>query len=194
LKNKVGKAFLLADRTKLKTQNTDDGVVVSLPEKAIDPIATVVVLTISDKLTIEKKLPAQAADGSVELPAILANIHNFNGSDTKVEEKGGISNIGWWTSSGVTVDWAFTIKQPGQFDVIADIACQEAESQLEISIDKQKQAVTIHSTGGYDTFTKATLASLTIDKAGPAVLSLKPVDGKWNPINIRSITLKPALK
>jgi alpha-L-fucosidase len=194
LKNKVGKAFLLADKTKLKTQNTDDGLVVSLPEKAIDPIATVVVLTISDELTIEKKLPTQAADGSVELPAILANIHNFNGSDAKVEEKGGISNIGWWTSSGVTVDWAFNIKQPGQFDLIADIACQEAQSQLEVSIDKQKQAVTIRSTGGYDTFTKVTLTSLTIDKAGPAVLSLKPVEGKWNPINIRSITLKPALK
>jgi alpha-L-fucosidase len=54
LKNTIARAYLLADRANLKTENTDNGVVVNLPAKALDPIAAVVVLDISGELKIVK--------------------------------------------------------------------------------------------------------------------------------------------
>ena len=192
LKSDVKKAWLLANSAALKTVATDEGVVVTLPAKALDPIATVAVLHIPGELKVEKNLLSQAADGSVVLSAIQANIHNFNGSDAQVEEKGGIPNIGFWTASGVTVDWGFKITKPGRFDIVASVACANEKSQFQILVDNQKLSLSVTSTGSYDTFADQKLGQVELKTAGEYLLQIKPDKNAWAPINIRSLTLKPA--
>ncbi|MEN6307144.1 MAG: alpha-L-fucosidase, partial [Anaerohalosphaeraceae bacterium] len=192
LKSDVKKVYLLANSAALKTEATDEGIVVTLPAQALDPIATVAVLHISGELKVEKALLAQAADGTVVLSAIQSNIHNFNGSDAQVEEKGGIPNIGFWTASGVTVDWGFKITKPGRFDIIASVACATEKSQFQILADNQKLNSSVTSTGSYDTFADQKLGQVELKTAGEYLLQIKPDKNAWAPINIRSLTLKPA--
>ena len=121
LKNKVKQAYLLANRKtetnpisallsgifglfapqNLKTQNIEEGVKIALPEKPLDEIDTVVVLKVDGKLQVDKVPIKQNNDGTVTLSADTADIHNFNGSETRLEIKDSISNIGFWTKSRV---------------------------------------------------------------------------------------------
>ncbi|MGH2272226.1 alpha-L-fucosidase [Anaerohalosphaeraceae bacterium U12dextr] len=192
LKSEVKKAYLLANSAALKTQATEEGVVLTLPAQALDPIATVVVVTLSGELKVEKALLSQAADGTIVLPAIQANIHNFNGSNAQVEEKGGIPNIGFWTASGVTVDWNFKITKPGRFDLVASTACANEKSQFQIRVDNQTLNATVMSTGGYESFVDQNLGQIELKTPGEYLLQIKPDNNAWAPINIRSLTLKPA--
>ncbi|MBL7214898.1 MAG: alpha-L-fucosidase [Phycisphaerae bacterium] len=191
LQNTVQKAYLLADGQPAKTEAGDSGITVYLPKKALDPIDTVIVLKVNGELNIKKVFPKQAADGILTLPAILSNIHNHLGTETKLETKDGILNIGDWTSSRVTVDWMFEINSPGRFEIVADLAVDASESQFEIVVGNQNLTATVHSTGGYDTFEKMVLGKITLKSKAEYTFQIKPVDGKWQPINVRSIQLKP---
>jgi alpha-L-fucosidase len=54
LKNEIVSANLLANKTKLKTEMSGDGIVINVPEKALDPIATVIKLEVKGKVAGEK--------------------------------------------------------------------------------------------------------------------------------------------
>lgn len=192
LKNKAKKAYLLAKGKSLKTASGEDGLTIMLPEKPLDPIDTVVVVTIKGDIQVEKVLPGQDDAGAVTLNPILANIHNFNGSDTQVESKGGTMNIGYWTSPYVTVDWDFKIDRPGTFEVIADMAIASAQTQLTVKLGDQTLDVTVPSTGSYDTFQERSLGQVTVKKAGTYNIAFLPDKEKWQPLNIRSVKLVPA--
>ncbi len=191
LGNVVQEATLLADNQPVKTALDDSGVTVYLPQKTLDAIDTVVVLKVKGQLTIKKVLPKQTADGTLTLSAILADIHNRMGTDTKLETKDGVLNIGYWTDERIWVSWSFDIDRPGRFEVVTDLAVEASESQFEILLGDQKLTATIHSTGGYDTFEQMSLGQLTLEQKGECTLEIKPVKDKWQPINIRSVRLVP---
>jgi alpha-L-fucosidase len=191
LKNKVKEAYLLANKKDLKTEMLGDAVKINLPAEALDAIDTVVVLKVKGKLQIEKILPKQSSDGTLTLTADMARIHNFNGSDTKLETKDGIQNIGYWVSSRVCADWSFQIDKPGRFEITADLALEAPKSSFEIIIDEQKQKTEIVSTGGYDKFVKTSLGKITLAQPGEHRLEIKPVDKQWQPINLRAVILTP---
>jgi alpha-L-fucosidase len=186
LRNKVQKASLLATGTKLKTRSGGDGVTISVPAEALDPIATVVVLDVKGKLDIEKVLPGQAADGTLTLAADLADIHG----QAQVETIDGQSSIGWWTNAGDSVSWSFKVSKPGRFDVTATVATPAASSRFEIVAGDQKLPAEVASTGGYQAFKTVKLGTLDL-KRGSTELSVKPVRDGWQAINLRSIVLTP---
>ncbi len=52
LRNKVDKAWLLANKKPLEAESSDNGVVVSVPAEPVDPIATVIVLEVTGELNV----------------------------------------------------------------------------------------------------------------------------------------------
>jgi alpha-L-fucosidase len=54
LENKIQKAQLLADKSKLRVKNTDDGVMIKVPAQMPDPISTTIVLRIKGAVEIAK--------------------------------------------------------------------------------------------------------------------------------------------
>ncbi len=192
LRSKVGGARLLASGQNLSTSVTEDGVVVSVPAEPLDPIDTVVVVQIDGELNVEKVLPAQAGDGSVTLPAPMADIHNPNGGNAQVEDIDGQPNIGWWTNDRSWVGWAFKLDKPGQFEVIASLATPATGSAFELAVGDAKLAVEAPNTGSYQSFRTVTLGKVELNERGAYELSIKPVRGRWQPINLRSVVLKPA--
>ncbi len=67
LKNKIQKAWLLADKSKhkLAVTNSDNGVTIALPSTAPDPISTTVVLRIKGPLVIEPQPEPKATASNV---------------------------------------------------------------------------------------------------------------------------------
>ncbi len=188
LHNEVRSAWLLANDKTLTVAATGEGVVVSVPSEPLDPIDTVVVLEVKGKLDIEKILPAQEADGSMVLPAPMAEIH---GGGAQVEEKGGQPNIGYWTNARDWVSWQFKLQNGGRFDVMATIATPAENSKFELAAGEQKLTAQAPKTGSYETFQTVKIGEVQLDK-GTHELSIKPVRGQWQPINVRSVVLKPA--
>ncbi len=92
----------------------------------------------------------------------------------------------------MTVDWGFKITKPGRFDIVASVACANEKSQFQILVDNQKLNLSVTSTGSYDTFADQKLGQVELKAAGEYLLQIKPDKNAWAPINIRSLTLKPA--
>jgi len=192
LRNNVRRARLLANDERLDVTNTPEGVVIDVPAKPLDPIDTVIVLRVRGELDIEKVLPTQADDGTMALPAPLAETHSEGGSGPQVEDIGGKASIGYWTNDRAWLSWQFKIVKPGTFDVVAEIATTASSSKFEIAVAGEKLSAQAPNTGDYRKFETVTLAQVRIADAGDCELTIKPVRGQWSPINLRSIVLKPA--
>ncbi len=192
LKNRVEKAYLLADGTALQAREQDFGVVVSLPAEAPDAINSVVVLKVEGTLDIGVASPKLREDGGLVLSADTAFIHNNEGTrDARVQERDGNSNIGYWTDAEAWAEWSFEIERPGQYEIRAELAVQEAKSRFRIGLPDQLKAVEVASTGGYYDYVEKSLGQIRFEKAGKYTLRIKPDRDAWQPINLRKLVLKP---
>jgi hypothetical protein len=147
----------------------------------------VVALEVNGVLDIEPVLPGQAADGSIALPAADAICH---GKKIKYECGHKRNNIGFWLDSNDWIEWQFAISRPGKFTVSAELA-GTASSQLELIAGKEKLQAATPKTGDFGRFQRATLGTIDIP-AGKASLAVKAVKQGWRPVNVKSVTLKPA--
>ena len=210
LKNKVKQAHMLADRRtetnpiaaifsgifsifapSLKIETVGEDLKIALPQKSLDDNDTVIVLKVEGKLQVEKAPIKQNDNGTLTLSADTADIHNVTGSDTKLEIKDTISNIGFWIQTGSWVDWTFQIDKPGRFEVTGYIALEPQTSSFEIISDDQKLIANVASTSGYDKFVKTKLGEIALNRTGKQRLEIKPLDKQWQPVNLRSIVLTP---
>jgi len=193
LKNKVKKAYLLADtKNKLAVSREDDGnVVISVPEKAPDPIDTVVVLEITGKPDVVPPGLGQAKEGTVTLRAADANVR---GDTARYESGAGKDNIGYWTDQQDYVAWDFRIDKPGRFNVEITYACEQGAggSEYSVGIAGQELGGTIRETGSWTDFVSEKLGTVKIDKAGTCTLTVKPKTmPKGAVMNLKSIALVP---
>jgi hypothetical protein len=173
----------------LQTKASEDGVVVSLPDEALDKVAKVVVLDVAGELKVEKVLPRQDKNGNIKLGANLANIDNPSyGDKTRLENVGRERHIGYWLDSRTTVQWDFKVDKPGEFDVFATYA-SVADSSFDLDFSGEKLSCDVSKTGGYRDFKEVKLGTVEISKAGKNTVTVKP--GKnWKPVNLRMIVIK----
>ena len=76
LKNQVEKAYLLTEKHHaLAAQAGADGVILSVPATAPDPMSSTIVLKVKGPLEIDQPVLAQQEDGVVMLPASEARLH-----------------------------------------------------------------------------------------------------------------------
>jgi alpha-L-fucosidase len=191
LRSKVTRAYLLAGDQTVKTAAGDDGLLVSLPAQPLDPVATVVVLDVTGELKVEKVPFGQAKDGTMTLPAELAEVHDVSGGQApRVETKYGKPSIGFWIDARDWIAWSFEITKPGDFTLTAEIACQ-ADSTFDLKLAGRTLTNRAAATGGYDKFKIIDLGKIAVDAPGPCTVEIHPTPQTWNPINLRSLTLTP---
>jgi alpha-L-fucosidase len=196
--NTVKKAYLLARPAQIlparirQAGTADDGVTFAVPAEAPDAHATVVVLEIQGVPQVLAQAPSikQAADGSLTLKAADAEISGGARLETKAD---GVPNIGFWTRTEDTVEWTATIEKPGTFEVEMDYACDpNSGGQLNISAGSGKLAIKVAPTQSWGDFKVLGIGRITIDKAGPVTLAIKPASKKGEGvINLRRVVLKP---
>ena len=189
LKNAAQRAYVLTDLAKkaLAVQSGAEGLTLTVPAAAPDPVSSTIVLQVKGPLEIEQPSLAQDYDGSVVLPASEARVH---GSDLKYETGPQRDNLGFWTNPEDWADWTFQVTKPGKFEVSAEVAAPEKAS-LEISVGDSRTRGAAAATGDYGKFKVAKLGTLEIHAAGKATLAVRPVSDDWHPLNLKSIRLKP---
>lgn len=188
LENKIQSARLLAGGKKLTAKNREDGVIISVPTAAPDKISSTIVLKFKGAPEIVVAPILQKSDGSISLPASGANLH---GSTFQYESGGPLDDIGYWTNPDDWADWDFKVTQPGKFTVSAVIAAPVSGS-FEVSVAGQTLHCASPVTGNYVTFQPIELGLLEISSTGKFTLAVHPVKAGWQPMNLKSITLKPA--
>jgi len=188
LKNTITSAKLLATGKSLKTSVTPDGVLVDVPTNAPDAISSTVVLQIKGVPEIGVTSINQESDGSLRLLASEAELHGA----IQYESGGGKDNIGYWTNPNDFANWTFNVDRPGSFQVAAEIASMGAGS-FEIVLGEQSISGVAPNTGDYTKFRSINLAgTLEIVAPGIYTIAVKPVKAGWQPVNLKSLTLKPA--
>jgi alpha-L-fucosidase len=189
LKNPAQRAYLLTDpATKaLATQSSADGLTLTVPATAPDPVSSTIVLQVKGPLDIGQVGLVQDDDGSLVLPASEARLH---GSDIQYETGDERDNLGFWTNPDDWADWELRITRPGKFEVTAEIAGLEKAS-IEVSVGDGKTQGAANATGDYGKFKVARLGTLEIASPGKATLTVRPVKDGWHPLNLKAIRLKP---
>jgi alpha-L-fucosidase len=189
LKNKPAKAFLLGDKSRkaLAFEYRNEGLSIALPPGPPDPISSTVVLRINGQLEVEQATLQQNADGTIQLPASEARMH---GEQIRYESGHERDNIGFWLDPEEWADWELTVKQPGTFQVSAEVA-GPAASAISVHIGGQKITAKTPATGDYGKFQDLKLGTATLGASGKVKVELRGVKEGWNAVNVKAIHLKP---
>ena len=191
LKNAIEKAWLLDGGDELETDTTEAGLSISVPSDAPDAHATVIALHVTGEMDVEPQLPTFDMDGKLVLMADKAYINNNEGSkDAEVKEHDDVSHIGMWTDPEASVEWQFRTKEPGTYEVVAELSLAGEKTQFNVDLVDAAVLVEVESTGGYGKYKEKFLGTIDIDSAGDHILRIKPDPTAWNPINLRKVELR----
>ena len=186
LKSEVGRPRLLGG-AKLTAESTEEGVVIAVPAAAPNAIASVIELPFSGELKVVKALLRPAADGVLTLEPGAADVTG----GVQVEEKGGKPNLGFWIDAADKVSWTFTGAKPGRYVLAAEVA-GTAPSAFTVICGAAKLDAAVSAAAGYESFARVELGSFRLLDGGEQTLTIAPVAGRWNAINLRALTLTPA--
>ena len=128
---KVTAVSLLGHDGKVEWQQTDEGLVVTVPAQKVSEY------TCALKITGEDLKPAPIpevaiivspdAQGSVTLNPDDAELH---GDQIKIEAQGGQPNVGFWDKPEEWVSWQVKFDKPGKFQVSTSCATVHADAEF----------------------------------------------------------------
>lgn len=196
LKADVKKAYLLAQKDKALTfRRAAKDVVVSLPQRALDPDATVVAVELAGTPQVEPYAIGPAADGRVELPVYLADLQSEMGQRAFLDYFYRTTMLANWQSVSDYPEWQFQTTGPGTYDIrISYASVGGGKAGYEIEVDGQTiSAQTEPSPSGY--FPKTFTAGKVTLKSGPHTLRVKVKSITYNhAMNLEKVVLVPAAK
>ncbi len=187
--NKAQKAYLLTNNKKtFKTKTGIEGLSLKLTGAAPDAINSVVVLELAEAPdAIQPKPFGQSKDGVVAFITESAEFENLQGFGIKYNSSKDC--IGNWTNEQERVYWTFVVEKPGVFHATAQVASQ-AKSEFTVELAGQTRKVNIPASGSNEKFDTIEIGSFNIEKPGEYKIVFRPVEGSWNPVNLRGVQLK----
>jgi alpha-L-fucosidase len=195
--NQIKRVELLGYNGKLKFTQTTEGLTVELPDNHKLQDTTISDLTCALKITGENFKPVPVpvpvtviepdAQGNVTLSATDANLH---GDQLKLEEQGGLPDIGFWDNGSEWISWTVHITKPGTYKVSANTATPTDEAKFVIEVDDQKISATAPATGGWNKFAVTEQGTVEIVQPGNVLVKVRAADpAHWKAINLNSIKL-----
>ena len=177
LRNKVRRAYLLADRRKMiavsqrHDRKLDHHVLeLSLPSRAPDKYVSVVVLELTARPNVDQR-PIQQGDGRISLQPHLATIHMPDKAAAIRLTRGGVTD--GWVSTRNWLSWQFKVFRPGAYRV--DVVMARGRSKNVTDGHKVKVTMGAASVQGLTSAKKVSIdpatryfpeASTTIGKLG----------------------------
>jgi len=142
LQTEVRKAYLLSDKAKpLTVRKAGKDVVVTLPERAPDPDATVVALELAGPPEAETYRIVPESDGRIELPVYLADIQSEMGQRAYVDHFYRTTMLANWQNVNDYPEWTFATDKDGSYEVLASYASMwGGQAGYEVEIDGLKLA------------------------------------------------------
>ena len=184
LKNKPGKAKMLACGSPLEVTRNGEDVVIAVPKDAPDKIASVVVLDVSGEVETAPFVGLAEKDGSVLLRPENAE------TSGQLKSEGNINlNLGFWINAKDTASWRIKTDKAGTYNVSFDAAGQGA-SKVVLVVGDTRLEVATPDTGDYKKYKNVKAGTVDLP-AGAQVLRLEAVAAGWKPVNVRTIKLEP---
>lgn len=138
LKNKVRRVFLLANGQRLGYSKKGNDLVIRLPEKPLDEVATVAVIEVEDRPQAEPYRIRPEADGQMELPVYLAEIKSQMGQRAYLDYFYRTTMLTNWQNVNDFPEWEFELSRGGEYEVLASYAWQwGGRSGFVVEIDDQ---------------------------------------------------------
>jgi len=187
LSNNIKAANLLAGGAPLAVEKSPNGPLLTLPAVAPDAICSTLKLVIQGKPEVVSVATQPGKDGSITL---LADDARLEGKQVRSEQKGALSNIGFWFDPGDIVSWDFSADRDGKFAVLIETAAPAAGSVLKV-LGVGNLAYSVPKTADYSTYQTGRVGDITLTKGAKVTLTLRPVAEGWNPVNCRKVTLVP---
>ncbi len=193
LKNRVEQARLLASpHTKSKLERNGDLLRLHLPPAAPDPLASVIALDLDGPPQTVLLLPTQGPDRSLLL---LAEDATIVGQTARLEHKGGLPNIGYWTDAKDTVHWTAQVTSPGPVTVEADYALDSASqgSRIRLHCGSASLETVLAPTGAWDQFKTVALGTMVLEDGRQNVVITPLAKPGQGVMNLRALRFKPTV-
>lgn len=133
----------------------------------------------------------QNKEGNIVLPARTAIV---SGQQLRYEPQPHKNTLGFWVRAEDTAMWEFTVKTPGEFEVVGLIGCGPGQGGSEVAFmidDNQTLKLTVPDTGGFQAFVPMNLGRVKITSPGQHQLSIKPIrKNKAAVMDVREVTLR----
>jgi alpha-L-fucosidase len=186
LRSGVRSARLLAGGKMLQTSSAGNDLVIDIPRKAPDAVASVICVELAGSLAVDNRLPAPDTDGTISLPLWMADIHNPGyGAEARLGEDQGGPAIVDWNDHKSYMAWSFEILKPGNYEITGTFEVENPGTKLKLQIGKESVTASL-ATGG----NPVRLGTISIPAAGVHELILRPVPDGWQPVILRSATLR----
>ena len=151
--NRITNIKLLGYTGKLTWTQTAEGLTVHLPEKPVSELTTGLKITGTNLKPVALpevvEIVHPDAHGVLTLTADAAELH---GSQIKVEERGGKSNVGYWDRPDEWVSWKAHVTAPGAYDIVATIAAMSEGSEFVVEAAGRTLTGKAPNTGAWDRF------------------------------------------
>ena len=194
--NKPKKTHLLSDESAALETGADDigRLRIKLPEKAADPIATVIVLELDGDPDVVSsgKMISPAADGSLTFLAIDAEVIARR---AKLERKGeNPHNIGYWTDVRDYVQWGVILDKPGRYEIVLEYSAAPNSGGSRYTVEVLGQSIEskIEPTASFLDFKMITLGAVEVTKPGAGLVVVRPLTKPGVAVmDLRKIVLRP---
>jgi alpha-L-fucosidase len=187
---KITDVKLLGSREKLTWQQTEDGLVVTLPAKKPGDFAYGLKITGTNLKAVSLKalIVKPAADGSLNLVPETAGTHG----NIRCEERNGQTNLGYWNNGSDSVEWRVNFTKAGKYKISASAATQESGIALVLEADGAPVRAEVTKTASYDEYAPLEFGTLEVKAPGQQIIRIRPADPQaWKAINLRAVMLRP---
>lgn len=122
---------------KLAFERDGSDVVITLPEKPLHPVASVFAVDLVGEPQVEPLVLGPAADGAIELPAVMGFLDGAHGMRIRYESEGGIIHAGNWLKSADSIEWTVTAPKRGDYEVWLDhrVPAGQGGSEIEVVVN-----------------------------------------------------------
>ena len=190
VRNKSAKAYSLTSNSRrFRTKPGEEGLTVELSGKAPDEINSVIVLELNDAPdAIPAKPFGPDENGVIAFITESAEFENLHGMGVKYNSSKDC--IGSWVNEHERVYWTFAIENAAKFQVTAKTASLD-DSEMTIEVNGQTKTVKVPATGDYGNFKTLQIGDFKINEPGSYKITFKPVEGNWQPVNLKDVVMTP---
>lgn len=190
MRGTAGKAYLLnAPATALPIRATPEGLRITVPATAPDPVSSVIVLEGVGKVDPLPPPPiAPGPDGTIALGCDDADLF---GPGLRVEGNTQL-NLAGWNSLDAHAQWDVRVERPGTYQITAlyAVPAAQAGSEYTLAVGESRVSGQVPSTNG--AFKTVTLGTIQVGKTGPARVTLRPARiAAQEFMRLRALTLQP---
>jgi len=172
--NEATTAYLLAEPARtLKVSRNEGAILVSVPERPLDPDDTVIALKIAGPLRAERPPLVQASDEGFELDHLEARTEG--GAMKRFNRDGGF-HIAKWTGPADAASWRLLVGRTGPYRLKITYAARKESAGLKyvVSVGAREFTAAAVTTGEWFRYATFDLGLVTIEKAGPMTVSIRP--------------------